>query len=249
MRAGKGTTPRGTTTEEQAARYVRGMFGRVAHRYDLLNHLLSFQIDRQWRSTTVRRVEHILRRPNLRVMDLCCGTGDLTLALEAVANEQTLVIGSDFCHPMLTAASRKASERNAVTHLFEGDALALPLADRSLDLITVAFGFRNFVNYRSGLRELGRVLKPGGMLAILEFSTPPNAVIRGLYGMYSKTILPAVGGLLSGSRDAYTYLPESVSKFPIAEVLAAEMEAAGYTRVKFERMTFGVVALHTGLAG
>jgi demethylmenaquinone methyltransferase/2-methoxy-6-polyprenyl-1,4-benzoquinol methylase len=249
MMAGKGTTPRGTTTEEQAARYVRGMFGRVAHRYDLLNHLLSFQIDRQWRSTTVRRVEHILRRPNQRVMDLCCGTGDLTLALEAAAHEKTHVFGSDFCHPMLTAARGKASKRGAVTHLFEGDALALPLADRSLDLITVAFGFRNFVNYRSGLRELGRVLKPGGMLAILEFSTPPNPVIRGLYGMYSKTILPAVGGLVSGSRDAYTYLPESVSKFPIAEVLAAEMEAAGYTRVKFERMTFGVVALHTGLAG
>lgn len=249
MRASKGTTPRGTANEEQAARYVRGMFGRVAHRYDLLNHLLSFQIDRHWRATTVRRVEHILRRPNLRVMDLCCGTGDLTLALEAAANPATRVFGSDFCHPMLIAAGRKSAQRRAVTHLFEGDALALPLPDRSLDLITVAFGFRNFANYRGGLRELGRVLKPGGMLAILEFSTPPNAVIRGLYGMYSKTILPAVGGLLSGSRDAYTYLPESVSKFPIAEVLAAEMEAAGYTRVKFERMTFGVVALHTGLAG
>ncbi len=150
---------------------------------------------------------------------------------------------------MLIAAGRKALQRRAITHLFEGDALKLPLADRSLDLITVAFGFRNFANYRTGLRELGRVLKPGGMLAILEFSTPPNPVIRGLYGIYSKTVLPAVGGLVSGSRDAYTYLPESVSKFPIAEVLAAEMEGAGYTRVKFERMTFGVVALHTGLAG
>jgi demethylmenaquinone methyltransferase/2-methoxy-6-polyprenyl-1,4-benzoquinol methylase len=197
----------------------------------------------------VRRVEHILQRPNLRVMDLCCGTGDLLLALEAAANRETHVFGSDFCHPMLVTAGKKAAQRRAVTYLFEGDALSLPLADRSLDLITVAFGFRNFANYRKGLRELGRVLKPGGMLAILEFSTPPNALIRGLYGVYSKTVLPAVGGLLSGSRDAYTYLPESVSKFPIAEVLAAEMEGAGFTRVKFERMTFGVVALHTGLAG
>lgn len=249
MTAPRGTTPQGTATEEQAAQYVRGMFGQVAGKYDLLNHLLSFQVDRYWRNTTVRRVEHILRRPGMKVMDLCCGTGDLLLALKQRASEKTLVLGSDFCHPMLVGAATKAGQRNAFTPLFEGDGLQLPLADKSLDLVTVAFGFRNFANYRKGLKELRRVLKPGGMLAILEFSTPPNPVIHGVYGVYSRRILPMIGGLVSGSKEAYTYLPESVRKFPGAEALAAEMEGAGYTRVKFERMTFGVVALHTGLSG
>ncbi len=249
MTPGQGTTPAGAGTEAQASAYVRAMFGRVAPRYDLLNHLLSFQTDRYWRAVTVRRVEHILRRPEARVMDLCCGTGDLTLALEAKAGRDARIVGSDFCHPMLTAAGRKSVGRRNPIPYVEADALELPLASRSLDLVTVAFGFRNFANYQKGLREIQRVLKPGGMLAILEFSTPPNAVFRGLYGFYSQTILPAIGGAVSGARDAYRYLPESVRKFPGAEVLAAEMEAAGYTRVQFERLTFGVVALHTGLAG
>ena len=249
MIPGKGTTPTGASTEAQAAAYVRDMFGRVAPRYDLLNHLLSFQTDRYWRAVTVRRVSHILRRPDSRVVDLCCGTGDLTLALRAAAHAKTQIQGSDFCHPMLVTARRKSIERQTPIRYFEADALQLPMASRSLDLITVAFGFRNFANYQKGLREMQRVLKPGGMLAILEFSTPPNPVFRSLYDFYSRSILPAIGGALSGSRDAYTYLPDSVRKFPPAEKLAAEMEAAGYTRVHFERLTFGIVALHTGLAG
>ncbi|MBI5282665.1 MAG: bifunctional demethylmenaquinone methyltransferase/2-methoxy-6-polyprenyl-1,4-benzoquinol methylase UbiE [Candidatus Solibacter usitatus] len=249
MTPGLGTSPQGAATEEQAAAYVRGMFGRVARRYDLLNHLLSFQTDRYWRAVTVRRVGHILLRPGVRVLDLCCGTGDLLLALERRACAAAHVYGSDFCHPMLVEARGKSARRAAHVHLFEGDALALPLAPRSLDLVTVAFGFRNFANYRRGLHEIQRALKPGGMLAILEFSTPPNPLLRGLYSFYSRAILPAVGGLISGSKDAYTYLPDSVRKFPPAEGLAAEMEGAGFTRVKFERLTFGIVALHTGLAG
>lgn len=249
MTPGRGTTPEGASTEAQASAYVREMFGRVAPRYDLLNHLLSFQTDRYWRSVTVRRVAHILRRPGARVVDLCCGTGDLTLALQGEAHETAQIRGSDFCHPMLVAASRKSMDQGSPITYLEADALQLPLASRSLDLITVAFGFRNFANYQKGLREMQRVLKPGGMLAILEFSTPPNPAFRGLYNFYSRTILPAIGGALSGSSDAYTYLPESVRKFPAAENLAAEMEAAGYTRVRFERLTFGIVALHLGLAG
>lgn len=249
MTPGRGTTPRGAATEEQAAAYVRGMFGRVAGRYDLLNHLLSFQVDRYWRRRTVARVEHILRRDGTRAMDLCCGTGDLLLALEAKAHGSAVMLGGDFCHPMLVEAGRKAAKRGAATPLVECDGLSLPFPDNSLDLITVAFGFRNFANYRAGLKELNRVLKPGGMLAILEFSTPPNALFRALYGFYSRRVLPAIGGLISGDGEAYRYLPESVRKFPGAEVLAAEMEGAGFTRVRFERMTFGVVALHTGLAG
>ncbi|MDX2150164.1 MAG: bifunctional demethylmenaquinone methyltransferase/2-methoxy-6-polyprenyl-1,4-benzoquinol methylase UbiE [Bryobacteraceae bacterium] len=240
----RGTTPPGAANEEQAAQWVRGMFGRVAPRYDLLNHLLSFQIDRYWRARTVARVREVLERDGARAMDLCCGTGDLLLAL--AERRRALVYGSDFCHPMLEAAAEKIARRRAAAVLFEADGLRLPLADASLDLVTVAFGFRNFANYRAGLAELRRILRPGGVAAILEFSTPPNGLVRGLYGFYSTRVLPVLGGAISGSPDAYTYLPESVRKFPGAEELAEEMRGAGFVRVEFERMTLGVVALHLG---
>lgn len=244
LRAGEGTTPQGAASEEQAARYVRGMFGRVAGRYDLLNHVLSFQIDRYWRARTVSRVKSILIRPEARVMDLCCGTGDLLLALEQTRGRH--ILGSDFCHPMLVEANAKIAKSQRRSVLFEADGLQLPLADRSLDLVTVAFGFRNFANYRRGLAEMRRVLRPGGMLAILEFSTPPNPLIRSVYGFYSKQVLPRVGGMVSGDSDAYSYLPESVRKFPGAEELAQRMSEAGFAQVEFERLTFGIVALHLG---
>lgn len=243
MRA-SGTTPPGAANEEQAARWVRGMFGRVAHRYDLLNHVLSFQTDRYWRSRTVQRVRSILERPEARVMDLCCGTGDLLLALEKARG--SAIIGSDFCHPMLVEARRKIAKRGVGSALAEADALAMPFPAASLDLITVAFGFRNFANYRAGLRELRRLLRPGGCLAILEFSQPPNRLFAAFYRFYSTKVLPKIGGMISGDADAYRYLPESVGKFPGAEDLAREMRDAGFEDVSFERMTFGVVALHLG---
>src|SRR6516164_7221286 len=166
----KGTTPAGAQTEQEAAAWVRGMFGRVAPRYDLANHLLSFNIDRYWRARTVRRVRQILRNPAARVLDICCGTGDLVIALEKARG--AFVLGSDFCHPMLVAARRKLEEGGRQSPLFEADALSLPLRDGSLDLITVAFGFRNLANYEAGLREMRRLLRPGGVAAILEFSQP-----------------------------------------------------------------------------
>ncbi|MEP6537751.1 MAG: bifunctional demethylmenaquinone methyltransferase/2-methoxy-6-polyprenyl-1,4-benzoquinol methylase UbiE [Bryobacteraceae bacterium] len=238
-----GTTPPGVKSEQQAAQWVREMFGQVAPRYDLLNHLLSFNIDRLWRARTVKRVRPVLDRQGARVLDLCCGTGDLAIALQK-ATKTSHVLGSDFCHPMLTAAQHKGLANS----LFEADALCLPLADASLDLITVAFGFRNFANYEKGLSELRRVLRPGGMAAILEFSQPPNVAFASLYGFYSRNILPRLGGALSGSKDAYSYLPESVRKFPGAEELAQKMGTAGFAAVEFERMTFGIVALHLGRA-
>ena len=238
-----GSTPVGVRGEQEAARWVRGMFGRVAHRYDFANHLLSFNIDRYWRARTVHRTREILLRPEARVLDICCGTGDLVLAL---AGRGRRVLGSDFCHPMLVAAQAKVARRRAAAVLFESDALALPLRDASLDLVTVAFGFRNLANYQSGLREMRRVLAPGGMAAILEFSQPPNALFRALYNLYSRRILPSVGGLISGSRDAYTYLPESVRKFPAAPELAAMMRGAGFADVSFEYLTGGIAALHLG---
>jgi demethylmenaquinone methyltransferase/2-methoxy-6-polyprenyl-1,4-benzoquinol methylase len=238
-----GSTPQGARNEQEAAHWVRGMFGRVAHRYDLANHLLSFNIDRYWRAHTVRRTRDVLDRPGARVLDICCGTGDLVLAL---AKHGRPVLGSDFCHPMLVAANTKIARRRAPAVLFESDALALPLRDASLDLITVAFGFRNLANYHSGLLEMRRVLRPGGMAAILEFTQPPNAAFAALYNLYARRVLPWIGGLISGSRDAYTYLPESVRKFPVAPELEAMMRQAGFADVRFEYLTGGIVALHLG---
>jgi len=243
----KGTTPQGACSEQEAATWVRGMFGRVAPRYDLANHLLSFNIDRWWRAHTVRRVRAVLDRPGARVLDICCGTGDLLLALQGARPRP--VFGSDFCHPMLVSAREKVAKQNAPSLIFESDALHLPLRDASLDLITVAFGFRNLANYGEGLREMRRVLRPGGMAAILEFSTPPNALFGAVYGFYSRRILPLIGGMLTGNGDAYTYLPESIRKFPDAPELAEGMRGAGFSNVSFERLTFGSVALHIGAAG
>jgi demethylmenaquinone methyltransferase/2-methoxy-6-polyprenyl-1,4-benzoquinol methylase len=176
----RGATPAGAQGEQDAARWVRAMFGRVAHRYDLANHLLSFNIDRLWRARTVARVRPVLERPGARVLDLCCGTGDLLLALGP-----SNTIGADFCHPMLVRAREKGA-RSVV----EADALRLPFPDASLDLITTAFGFRNLADYDAGLREMRRVLRPGGMAAILEFSQPPNRIFGALYAFYSRRVLP-----------------------------------------------------------
>src|ERR1700675_583859 len=232
-----GTTPRGVSGEEAASRWVRGMFGRIAGRYDLLNHLLSFNLDKRWRARTVQRVSDVLARPGAKVLDLCCGTGDVLLSLEA-RRGGAAIYGSDFCHPMLIEARRKIAAHKLRSPLFEADALALPLASDSLDLITVAFGFRNLTNYRHGLEELARVLKPGGVLAILEFSQPTNRLFAGPYELFSTRVLPWVGGMISGSRDAYSYLPESIKKFPGAEGLAEQMRTAGFAGVEFERLTF-----------
>jgi demethylmenaquinone methyltransferase/2-methoxy-6-polyprenyl-1,4-benzoquinol methylase len=245
MTPATGTTPKGITSEEAASRWVRGMFGRVAARYDLLNHVLSFNLDRGWRAHTVKRVADVLARPDAKVLDLCCGTGDVLLSLAAARGGVT-IFGSDFCHPMLIEAQRKIAAQKVRSPLFEADALALPLASDTLDLITVAFGFRNLTNYRHGLEELARVLKPGGVLAILEFSQPTNPLFAGPYGFFSTRVLPWVGGMISGSREAYSYLPESIKKFPGAEGLAEQMRAAGFSGVEFERLTFGAVALHLG---
>jgi demethylmenaquinone methyltransferase / 2-methoxy-6-polyprenyl-1,4-benzoquinol methylase len=241
-----GATPAGAATEEAASRWVRGMFGGIAAHYDLLNHLLSFNLDKRWRARTVERVSEILERPNARILDLCCGTADILLALEARARgaARPQILGSDFCHPMLVEARRKIEARRLGSPLFEADALALPLAGDSLDLITVAFGFRNLANYRRGLVELARVLKPGGTLAILEFSQPTNPPFAIVYDFFSTRVLPRVGGIISGSGEAYSYLPDSIRKFPGAEHLAAQIRAAGFAHAEFERMMFGAVALH-----
>jgi len=242
--AGRGTTPPGAGDERQAAAWVKQMFAAVAPRYDFLNHLLSFNVDRLWRAHLLAAVISVLERSSPAVLDLCCGTGDVLIQLQK--NTKKAVMGADFCHPMLVEAVRKTSARRLASPLFEADALTLPLRDGSLDLITIAFGFRNLANYEAGLLELVRTLKPGGMLAILEFSHPRSWFMRVSYGLYSRVLLPVIGSVVSGRRDAYTYLPESIGKFPAAPRLKHMMESAGFTEVSFELLTGGIAALHTG---
>ena len=245
-----GASPAGVTGEREVSRWVRGMFDDVAPRYDLLNHVLSGNIDRYWRWRTVKQFQDVLARPDARVLDLACGSGDLVQALIKAtpgAGSKAMRIGGDFSHGMLKVAQAKLP----TTPLVEADALQLPLASNSLDLITIGFGFRNLANYRAGCVEMLRVLKPGGQAAILEFSTPPNALFRGFYNWYSFRVLPRIGALLSGGKasHAYKYLPASVKKFPDAPDLAALMKSAGFAEVRYERMTFGIVALHVGRKG
>ncbi len=156
------------------------------------------------------------------------------------------MIGSDFCHPMLTGAHTKLEREQLRSVLVESDALALPFPDASLDLITIAFGYRNLANYRAGLDEMRRVLRPGGALAILEFTQPPNRTFAAVYNWYSRNVLPIVGGAISGAPEAYRYLPESVRKFPDAPGLAALMKEADFQPVEWEYLTFGIAALHIG---
>src|SRR5262249_54750219 len=224
-----------------ASRKVREMFTEIAPRYDLLNHLLSLELDRVWRTRTAKRLRPILQRADAMVLDSCCGTGDLALALAREAKAR--IIGVDFAHTMLMRAREKGP---ATLPFLEADALRLPFRDASFDLVTTAFGFRNLANYEAGLREIQRVLKPGGTLAILEFTEPPDGVMGNLYRWYFRGVLPKIGALISGNSAAYSYLPNSVARFFQPKELAAMMASVGYEAVEFQTWTVGSVALHTG---
>jgi demethylmenaquinone methyltransferase / 2-methoxy-6-polyprenyl-1,4-benzoquinol methylase len=249
-----GTRPAGTNTEREASKRVQQMFSRIAPRYDLLNHLLSFSLDRVWRRRTARKYRRILRRTDARILDLCCGTGDLTFALERVrvrelrdaTAHRTPLFGSDFAQPMLDRAQKKARTHHRSATFTTADAMSLPFADSTFDLITTAFGFRNLVNYEGGLREFARVLKPGGELAILEFSEPGVGPTAALFRFYFKQILPRIGAAISGSKEAYRYLPGSVDRFPTSAELAAIMRKVGFTNLTIARWNFGSVLLHAG---
>ena len=220
------------------------MFADITPRYDLLNHLLSFNIDRGWRKALMASIAPVLMRSEARVLDLCCGSGDVLLDLQKQSG--TRALGADFCHPMLVLARHKARQRGLNSLLVEADALELPVRDSSLDAITIAFGFRNLANYESGLRECCRVLTPGGVLAILEFSHPESWLVKIGYGLYSRVLLPLVGGVISGSKYAYSYLPDSIRKFPKAEQLRQMMTTAGFVDTSFELLTGGIASLHVG---
>jgi len=240
----RGTQPEGARSEEEASRQVRDMFTRIAPRYDLLNHLLSGQMDRLWRARTAKQLQFILDRPDALVLDLCCGTGDLAFALQRKGHAR--VLGADFSHTMLTRARAKAASENGTSAMafLEADALHLPFADESFNLVTTAFGFRNLANYEEGLREISRVLKPRATLAILEFAEPPKGFLGDTYRFYTRTVLPKIGGWISGDADAYSYLPKSVARFFRPEELVALLSQVGYTEIRYHLMTLGSVALH-----
>ncbi|PYT71753.1 MAG: bifunctional demethylmenaquinone methyltransferase/2-methoxy-6-polyprenyl-1,4-benzoquinol methylase UbiE [Acidobacteria bacterium] len=247
----KGTQPEGAVSEADASKKIREMFTQIAPRYDLLNHLLSFELDRLWRARAAKRLRPILERPDALVLDLCCGTGDLALALSHAGKAR--ILGADFAHTMLVRAIAKSSAQfapnssNPATPMsfFEADALRLPFAHASFDLVTSAFGFRNLANYEAGLREIYRVLKPGGTIAIMEFAEPPQGLLGDLYRWYFTSVLPRVGWLISGHQSAYTYLPKSVARFFRPPELAALLRSVGFQSVEFFEWTMRTVALHT----
>jgi demethylmenaquinone methyltransferase/2-methoxy-6-polyprenyl-1,4-benzoquinol methylase len=225
-------------------RAVQTLFAGVAPRYDFLNHFLSLGLDLVWRRNTARALQSLLANTDTVVLDVCCGTGDLALALSRVSNG--LVIASDFCHPMLRRASTKAARTRHPVWFFEADTLQLPFPDRSADAITTAFGFRNLANYQRGLMEMIRVLRPGGAVAILEFSRVRWPLFGPLFRYYFANWLPRLGSWISGVSGAYEYLHDSVKHFPDQEGLAAMMREAGLVEVTYRNFMGGVTALHVG---
>lgn len=246
-----GAAPEGANDALSAARAVREMFTSIAPRYDLLNHILSFNVDRLWWRRTARSFAHILASPDARVLDLCCGTGDMTFALRKQAgNGGPQIMGADFSHAMLHRARGKSLEASpnakaSSPQWIEADALCLPFPDRHFSLVTSAFGFRNLADYDAGLREISRILRPGGECGILDFSEP-RGVIGRLYRVYFKQILPRVGTMLSGVRGPYSYLPNSVERFPQPKEMLARMRAAGFSEATWTPYTFGIAGLYRG---
>jgi demethylmenaquinone methyltransferase/2-methoxy-6-polyprenyl-1,4-benzoquinol methylase len=221
---------------------VREMFSGIAGRYDLLNHLLSLNIDKSWRRKVRAEIADILDDVNASVLDVACGTGDL--ALELKRESKAKITGTDFCRPMLTIAQEKSGD---VLPYVEADAMDLPFGDQFFDAVTIAFGLRNLPNVERGLAELFRIIKPGGKLVVLEFSSPVVPGFRQLFNLYFSQVLPRIGGIISGSRAAYTYLPNSVSKFPDQKKLADLFKRTGFADVEFKNLTGGIAAIHSGV--
>ena len=223
--------------------YVKKMFSEIAPRYDLLNHVLSLNIDRRWRRKAIAKLK-VERNPAGTYLDLCAGTLDVSAALSTTAGFRGLVIGADFAEPMLKAGAGKV-ERSRVAPV-AADAVELPIGSGSLAGAIVAFGIRNVAGLDQALREALRVLAPGGRFVILEFSTPRGRVLRSLYLFYFRNLLPLIGRVVSGHRTAYTYLPRSVANFPVEEELADRMKSAGFAGVTWSSLSFGVAAIHVG---
>jgi demethylmenaquinone methyltransferase/2-methoxy-6-polyprenyl-1,4-benzoquinol methylase len=242
-----GAAPDGASDQRSAACAVREMFTSIAPRYDLLNHVLSFNIDRVWWRRTARAFRHITSRADARILDLCCGTGDMTFALRREAGKASpRIVGADFSHAMLQRATAKSAAANGTAPKWiEADALNLPFPSAHFDLVTSAFGFRNLADYDAGLSEIARVLRSGGECGILDFGEPAGAM-GALYRIYFKQVLPRVGTMISGVRGPYAYLPASVERFPPPEEMLARMKAAGFSEASWTPYTFGVAGLYRG---
>ena len=222
------------------------MFTSIAHRYDLLNHVLSCGVDRLWWRRAARAFAHIARRPEARLLDLCCGTGDMSFALHKLRPAGVPgfpVLGADFSRAMLLRAAQKSAGRPL--SWLEADALRLPFGDASFHLAVSAFGFRNLANYQAGLAEIHRVLVPGGKIGILEFGEP-RGLVGALYRLYFRRVLPVLGTLISGVRGPYAYLPASVARFPSPAEMLEHMRAAGFADVSWTPYTFGIAGLYRG---
>jgi len=223
--------------------YVKRIFSEIAPRYDLLNHLLSLNIDRAWRRAAIAALG-IDRKPGGVYLDLCAGTLDVTVEIARSTGFAGFVVGADFAEPMLRVGQGKVT-RSRIAPV-AADAVDLPIASDAFDGAIVAFGIRNVAALDAALREARRVIAPGGRLVILEFSIPRGRVLRAFYQFYFNRVLPVVGGLVSGHPTAYRYLPESVANFPIEEELARRMESAGFGKVRWSSLSFGIAALHVG---
>jgi demethylmenaquinone methyltransferase/2-methoxy-6-polyprenyl-1,4-benzoquinol methylase len=242
-----GAAPAGARDEASAADAVREMFTSIAPRYDLLNHVLSMNVDRVWWNRTARAFSDILRRPGAQVLDLCCGTGDMTFALHRrMKGGDAQLFGTDFSHAMLVRAEQKSGKRNI--RWIEADALKLPFTSNKFHLVTAAFGFRNLANYDRGLAEIYRVLAPGGEFGILDFGEP-KGLIGKVYRVYFRRVLPAIGTLISGVRGPYAYLPASVLRFPSPEEMLQRMREAGFVEASWTPYTFGIAGLYRGRKG
>src|SRR6476646_10828646 len=240
----RGTLPTGASDERSAAHAVRQMFDEIAPRYDFLNYVLSMNVDRLWWRRTARTFSHILSRSDARVLDLCAGTGDMSVAMRAVASRQNssaAILALDFSHQMLQHGLAKFNAKKIQP--LEADALHLPLADNSVDLAVSSFGFRNLANYDAGLREIFRVLKPQGEVGILDFSEP-GGLLGKFYGFYFRKVLPKIGTMISGVRGPYEYLPASVQKFPAPQEMLARMESVGFKNPGWTPYTLGIAGLY-----
>ncbi|HEX8367540.1 MAG TPA: bifunctional demethylmenaquinone methyltransferase/2-methoxy-6-polyprenyl-1,4-benzoquinol methylase UbiE [Pyrinomonadaceae bacterium] len=233
-----------TADELKHARAVREMFSGIAGKYDFLNHFLSVNTDKRWRRLVAKKLQDVLDNPAAIVLDVACGTGDLSLEMQK--SGEAKIIGTDFCRPMLVVAREKNQKNHAAIPYIEGDGMNLSFADNTFDAVTIAFGLRNFSNWLDGLKELHRVLKPKGKLAILEFSTPVIPGFKQIFNLYFTQVLPRIGGAVSGSRGAYEYLPNSVSRFPDQKNLARMMNEVGFDAVEYQNLTGGIAALHSG---
>jgi demethylmenaquinone methyltransferase/2-methoxy-6-polyprenyl-1,4-benzoquinol methylase len=233
-----------TETPPRGSPKIRTMFSKIAGRYDLLNRLLSFGVDTRWRKELAEEVRVLEGVP---ILDLATGTADVALTLEKTVQHAPAIVGADFAIPMLHLASDKIIRRGVkkIT-LCAGDALALPFRDASFGSVTIAFGLRNLPDRTAGLREMLRMLKPGGKVIILEFTRMEHRLLGPLFRFYFHYVLPILGGIISGSFGAYRYLPSSVDDFPDPVELGREMNEAGFTNVRYRPLSLGIACLHTG---